>query len=273
MKPKKGKSCPNTERTCTLYVPNNDMNMENERMGVEIAPDVELAIRRLRALQGYREMAQLYDGAIREIKTKLDILDEEFKVRYAHNPIHHMESRQKSIDSMMGKLRKKGLPLTLEAARENLYDIAGIRVICYYIDDIYRIAEMITSQGDIAPLRVRDYIAQPKENGYRSLHIVARVPVFLSQKTEIVPVEIQIRTIAMDFWASLEHRLKYKGVEDVPDGIHERLTRCAETSAMLDREMQDIYHAINGFGGLKPAQLPPRMREFLEDMRRMENEM
>ena len=242
------------------------MNMNDERMGLDTTPDTELIARRLRALQEYREMVQLYNGAIREIKTKLDILDEEFKVRYAHNPIHHMESRQKSIDSILGKLRKRNLPLTLESARENLYDIAGIRVICYYIDDIYRIAGMITSQGDITPVRVRDYIAQPKENGYRSLHIVANVPVFLSQHTESVPVEIQIRTIAMDFWASLEHRLKYKGEEDVPDGIYERLTRCADTSAMLDREMQDIYHAINGFGGLEPAKLPQRMREFLEDM-------
>ena len=242
------------------------MNMNDELRGLDLSPDTELIGRRLRALQEYREMAQIYDGAIREIKTKLDILDEEFKVRYAHNPIHHMESRQKSIESILGKLHKRNLPLTLESARENLYDIAGVRVICYYIDDIYRIAEMITSQGDITPVRVRDYIAQPKENGYRSLHIVAKVPVFLTRHTEIVPVEIQIRTIAMDFWASLEHRLKYKGAEAVPDGIHERLTRCANTSAMLDREMQDIYHAINGFGGLAPASLPQRMREFLEDM-------
>lgn len=249
------------------------MNMDVERMGLDTLPDTELIGRRLKTLQEYREMSQLYDGAIREIKTKLDILDEEFNVRYAHNPIHHMESRQKSIDSILGKLYKKKLPLTLEAARENLYDIAGIRVICYYIDDIYRIAEMITSQGDITPIRVRDYIAQPKENGYRSLHIVAKVPVFLSRNTESVPVEIQIRTIAMDFWASLEHRLKYKSAEAVPDGIHERLTRCAQTSAMLDREMQDIYHAINGFGGLAPAQLPPRMREILEDMRNMEKKV
>ena len=235
-------------------------------MGIAAAPDIDLVGRRLRALQEYREMQQLYDGAIREIKTKLDILDEEFNVRFAHNPIHHMESRQKSIDSILGKLHKKGLPMTLEAAREHIMDIAGIRVICYYIDDIYRVAEMITSQGDITPIRVRDYIAEPKENGYRSLHIVAKVPVFLSQRTENVPVEIQIRTIAMDFWASLEHRLKYKAQDDVPDGVQERLARCAETSAMLDREMQDIYHAINGFGGLKPATLSPKMREFLEKM-------
>ena len=219
----------------------------------------------LGSIQAFREFSQLYNAAIREIKTKLDILDDEFKVRYEHNPIHHMESRLKSVDSMLGKLRKKELPLTLSAAREYLYDIAGVRVICYYIDDIYRVADMITSQSDIQPVRVRDYIAEPKPNGYRSLHIVARVPVFLSQKTEFVPVEIQIRTIAMDFWASLEHRLKYKA-QDVPDGIPERLRRCAETSAMLDREMEDIYHAINGFGGLEPATLPQKLRDFAEEM-------
>jgi len=241
-------------------------NMDHESMGINTGIDVDIISRRLRALQEYRELEQLYNGAIREIKTKLDILDEEFNVRYAHNPIHHMESRQKSVESILGKLYKKGLQLTLEAAKENILDIAGIRVICYYIDDIYRIAEMITSQGDIELVRVRDYIAYPKENGYRSLHIVAKVPVFLSQRTEYVPVEIQIRTIAMDFWASLEHRLKYKTESDVPEGVQERLARCAETSAMLDREMQDIYHAINGFGGLKPAVLPQRMRALLDMM-------
>ncbi len=240
------------------------MNMNAETMGIDTAPDIELISRRIKTLQEYREMQQLYNGAIREIKTKLDILDEEFKVRHAHNPIHHMESRQKSIESIMTKLYNNGFQLSLESAKENLLDIAGIRVICYYIDDIYRIAEMITSQGDITPIRVRDYIASPKENGYRSLHIVARVPVFLSQRTEHVPVEIQIRTIAMDFWASLEHRLKYKGAAEVPEGVQERLARCAETSAMLDREMQDIYHAINGFGGLEPAVLPSRMRTILD---------
>lgn len=237
-----------------------------EKLIPENPPRGDQIERGMETLQAYREFQQLYNGAIREIKTKLDILDEEFKVRYAHNPIHNMESRQKSIDSILGKMKKKGLPLTLTAARENLYDIAGVRVICYYIDDIYRIAGMITSQEDIQLVRVRDYITHPKPNGYRSLHIVAKVPVFLSQRQELVPVEIQIRTIAMDFWASLEHRLKYKSGGDVPDGIPERLARCAETSAMLDKEMQDIYHAINGFGGLEPAKMPQKMRAFVEEI-------
>lgn len=224
--------------------------------------EIERLEQQILSLQEYREFSQLYDGAIREVRTKLDILDSEFEVRYEHNPIHHMESRQKSVKSMLGKLAGKGLPGTLESARENLFDVAGIRVICFYLDDIYRIANLLTAQTDITLVRTRDYIAHPKANGYRSLHLVVKVPVFLSRKVELVPVEIQIRTIAMDFWASLEHQLRYKAGEGVPDGIPERLARCAQTSAMLDQEMQDIYHAINGFGGLEMAQMSPQMRKL-----------
>ena len=221
--------------------------------------EFEIIEKQLSNLQEYREFSHLYDSAIREVMTKLEVLNSEFTIKYAHNPIHHMEHRQKSIPSMMGKLQKNGFPMTLEAARENLYDIAGIRVICYYIDDIFRIANLLTAQNDITLLRTRNYIAHPKENGYRSLHLVVQVPVFLSNKTELMAVEIQIRTIAMDFWASLEHQLRYKGDGIVPDGIPERLARCAETSAMLDLEMQDIYHAINGFGGMEPARLSAQL--------------
>ena len=213
----------------------------------------------LKSMQNYREFSHLYDSAILEVMTKLNVLDAEFNIRYAHNPIHHMESRQKSIPSMMQKLEKKGLPPTLAAARENLYDIAGVRVICYYIDDIYRIANLLTSQSDITLIRTRNYIASPKENGYRSLHLVVKVPVFLSQKTAMVPVEIQIRTIAMDFWASLEHQLRYKSSGELDEEIPKRLARCAEASAARDLEMQDIYHAINGFGGMEPAKLSPEL--------------
>ncbi len=237
--------------------------MENRQLPL---PDFSKLDRQFRTLQEYREFSQLYNGAIREVQTKLDILDEEFKVRYEHNPIHHMEFRQKTIESMMGKLYKKEKPISLQSARENLYDIAGIRVICFYIDDIYRLANMLTSQGDITLVRTRDYIAHPKKNGYRSLHLVVKVPVFLSRSTELVPVEIQIRTIAMDFWASLEHQLRYKSGEDVSAGIPERLARCAETSAMLDLEMQDIYHAINGFGGLEPAALSPQLMKMANEI-------
>ena len=221
--------------------------------------DFETMEKQLRNLQEFREFSHLYESAIREIMTKLEILDAEFNIKYSHNPIHHMESRQKSIPSMMGKLQKKGLPLSLESAAENLYDIAGIRVICYYIDDIYRIANLLTAQSDVTLVRTRNYIAHPKENGYRSLHLVVKVPIFLATKTELVPVEIQIRTIAMDFWASLEHQLRYKGSGTVPDGIPECLARCAETSSALDLEMQDIYHAINGYGDIEPVRLSSQL--------------
>ena len=196
--------------------------------------------------QQYREMMQLYSAAVREVRTKVEILDEEFRTRYAHNPIHHIDSRLKSPQSMMKKLARKGLPQTLEAAEANLNDIAGIRIVCNYLDDIYRIAELLRRQRDVEFVHLRDYIQNPKESGYRSLHLVIRIPVFLSSHTELVPVEVQIRTIAMDFWASLEHQLRYKSNHETTQQLRRRLQHCAEASAALDREMQDIYREISG---------------------------
>ena len=206
--------------------------------------------------QQYREMMQLYSAAVREVRTKVEILDEEFRTRYAHNPIHHIDSRLKSPQSMMKKLARKGLPQTLEAAEANLNDIAGIRIVCNYLDDIYRIADLLQRQRDVEFVHRRDYIQNPKESGYRSLHLVIRIPVFLSSHTELVPVEVQIRTIAMDFWASLEHQLRYKSNHETTQQLRRRLQHCAEASAALDREMQDIYREINGVstGETAPAQ-------------------
>ena len=198
--------------------------------------------------QQYREMMQLYSAAVREVRTKVEILDEEFRTRYAHNPIHHIDSRLKSPQSMMKKLARKGLPQTLEAAEANLNDIAGIRIVCNYLDDIYRIADLLQRQRDVEFVHRRDYIENPKESGYRSLHLVIRIPVFLSSHTELVPVEVQIRTIAMDFWASLEHQLRYKSDQETTQKLRQRLQRCAEISARLDEEMQSIYREINGEG-------------------------
>ena len=196
--------------------------------------------------QQYREMMQLYSAAVREVRTKVEILDEEFRTRYARNPIHHIDSRLKSPQSMMKKLARKGLPQTLEAAEANLNDIAGVRIICNYLEDIYRIADLLQRQRDVEFVHRRDYIENPKESGYRSLHLVIRIPVFLSSHTELVPVEIQIRTIAMDFWASLEHQLRYKSNHETTQQLRRRLQHCAEASAALDREMQDIYREISG---------------------------
>jgi len=196
-------------------------------------------IRKLFAIQ------QLYNSAIKEIKTKLEILDEEFQVKFDHNPIHHMEYRLKSPKSIIEKLEKKNCEISTASIKQNLTDVAGVRVICNYIDDINRIADLLTQQDDIALIRRRDYIAKPKANGYRSLHLIVTVPVFLAETTERVPVEIQIRTIAMDFWASLEHELKYKAEDKISEDLRRRLKESAESIARIDAEMQSIYKEIN----------------------------
>lgn len=203
---------------------------------------------RFSQMRSMMETQQVYRGAINEITTKLETLDAEFRVRYEHNPIHHIVSRLKSPQSIMGKLKRRNLPLSIEVAREELLDIAGVRVICNYIEDIYDIAEMLERQSDVESIRRRDYIAHPKENGYRSLHLIVRVPVYLSDRTEHVPVEVQIRTIAMDFWASLEHELRYKAPTEETDYVRARLTDCARISADLDLEMQAIRNQCLGGG-------------------------
>ena len=210
--------------------------------------DTELALIKLTGgreqQQQFLEMSHLYDGAIREIRTKLEILDREFNIRYASNPIHHIDSRLKSPRSIIEKLQRKGWPVSVESAEEHLNDIAGVRIVCNYIDGIYRLANMLVRQQDLELVCQKDYIRNPKPNGYRSLHLVLRVPVFLSSHTELVPVEVQIRTIAMDFWASLEHQLRYKSDVEATAPLKDRLQRCAEQSAALDVEMQSIYREM-----------------------------
>ena len=195
-------------------------------------------------LQDFFELMQLYNSAIREVRTKLETLDEEFHVRYNHNPIHHIESRLKSPQSIFEKLKRKGYEISVESIRNNLTDIAGIRVICNYIEDIYTISELLLQQDDITLIRKRDYIANPKENGYRSLHLVIEIPIFLSDRKELVPVEIQIRTIAMDCWASLEHQLMYKSAKSLPDYLRVQLKECADSIADIDLKMQNIFKQL-----------------------------
>lgn len=195
-------------------------------------------------IREYFYQIQLYNAAIKEVRTKLEILDEEFSVRYSHNPIHHMEYRLKKPKSIIEKLQRKNLPISVESMTKNLYDIAGVRVICNYIEDVYRVADLLVSQDDVTEVRVRDYIKEPKDNGYRSLHLVVSIPIFLAEKTVPVLVEVQIRTIAMDFWASLDHQLRYKTKESVPAGLKERLKTCADTITSLDSEMQAIYKEL-----------------------------
>lgn len=196
-------------------------------------------------LQEFMALQQLYDAGIKEVRTKLEILDDEFKIRHDHNPIHHMEYRLKSVNSILGKLEKRGLEVSLDSIVTNLTDIAGVRVICNYVSDVYKIADLLIKQSDIKLIAKKDYIKHPKENGYRSLHLVVEVPIFLAEKVQPTTVEIQIRTIAMDFWASLEHHLRYKADNEVPDGVRDELIECAKTISNLDYKMQGIHEELN----------------------------
>lgn len=186
-----------------------------------------------------------YSAAMKEVQTKLEILDDEFQMKHRRNPIHHIESRLKSIRSIMEKLGRKKYPVSIQSAVEHLTDIAGIRVICSYVQDVYTIARLLTTQDDIRLIRTRDYIRSPKANGYRSLHLLVEVPVFLQEGRMMIPVEVQIRTIAMDFWASLEHSLRYKAAGIVPDDICEELHEVGEDIAALDQKMQSIHDRID----------------------------
>jgi len=192
-------------------------------------------------VDGFVTLRCRYQAALREVKTKLEILNDEFQTRHSRNPIHHMEDRIKRPESVAQKLQRKGLPLTPQAAMDHLHDIAGIRVVCAYQDDAYIIARLLTGQDDIRLIETRDYIQHPKPNGYRSLHLIVEVPIFLSDGKMLVPVEVQIRTIAMDFWASLEHQLRYKETASVPETLNQQLYEAAEKIAALDAEMQHIH--------------------------------
>ena len=194
------------------------------------------------------DLMQVYEGAMYEISTKLEILDGEFQVRFSHDPIHHMERRLKSVDSILEKLHRHDLPLTVESIKNCLFDVAGVRVICNYRDDVYSVSNYLSTQSDIQVLRVKDYIKQPKQNGYRSLHVIYAVPVFLSSGAHYTPVEVQFRTIAMDYWASLEHALRYK--TDLPDAKlaehSQTLLDCARSLQNIEVQMQGIHRDING---------------------------
>jgi len=195
------------------------------------------------SLRGLAELMQVYNAAMKEISTKLEVLDDEFHIHHSHNPIHHLECRIKGIQSIFEKMRRYDVPFSLDSARERVHDIAGIRVICNYIDDIYVVESLLIQQPDITLVKRKDYIERPKENGYRSLHLVVKVPVFLSEKTELVPVEIQLRTIAMDYWASLEHMLRYKNNSDMAE-YASTLLECANTLADTEKAMQQIRMRI-----------------------------
>jgi putative GTP pyrophosphokinase len=182
-----------------------------------------------------------YKFALEEINTKINILKEEFQYVHDYNPIEHVESRVKSPESLLNKLQRKGLEISIDSIQRNIRDIAGVRITCSFVSDIYEIKNMLESQKDITVLECKDYIRHPKPNGYQSLHLIVQIPIFMSDREELVPVEIQIRTIAMDFWASLEHKIYYKYNKEIPQRIVNELKEAADTAARLDRKMETIH--------------------------------
>jgi len=213
----------------------------------------------------YKELRMIYACAMKEIKTKFDILNTEFSLQYHRNPISSIQTRLKSTASIVEKLAKLHQSVDIEHIDEHIHDIAGVRVICSYIDDVYLVAEALLKQDDITLVKRKDYIAHPKENGYRSLHLIVKVPVFLSERRLEMEVEVQLRTIAMDFWASLEHQLHYKTTFDGKDALMDELRRCAETISQTDNEMMQIRLKMDAL-----TTVPTEEEILLERMRKLD---
>lgn len=195
-------------------------------------------------LLSFRQFHSYYRCAMLEIETKFQVLNEEFSLRYDRNPINSIHTRLKSVFSIKDKLQRKNLPVTIESIENNLDDIAGIRIVCAFCEDVYYLEKALLQQDDIELIRRKDYIQNPKENGYRSLHLIVSVPIFLSNEKRMTKVEVQIRTVAMDSWASLEHQLRYKKDIDNSAEIESELLTCAELSRELDMRMNHLRERI-----------------------------
>ena len=198
---------------------------------------MELREERDSEVESWEEVILIYRSALKQISTKLEILNDEFQHVHRYNPIEHIKSRLKTSESIVKKLRRQGHESTIQNMIQYVNDIAGIRVICSFTSDIYRIAEMLTNQRDIKVISVKDYLVNPKPSGYKSYHMLVSVPVYLSDRIVDTKVEIQIRTVAMDFWASLEHKIHYKFEGKIPEGIENELIECARMVSELDAKM------------------------------------
>lgn len=219
--------------------------------------EVTVSLSQLRAARDEVQRFLLpYQFGLKEIETKVEILRDEFLQLHDYNPIEHISSRVKSADSLVAKVGRKGIDGDFDSIREHITDIAGVRVTCSFVADTYRLFDLLTQQDDIEVYSVKDYIADPKPNGYKSLHAIVRVPVFLSTGRVDVPVEVQFRTIAMDFWASLEHKIYYKFERQVPESLLAELKDAAASAAELDERMQRLHRQVHG---IRPA--PPRTLE------------
>ncbi len=208
-----------------------------EAMGIDHEQVQEMVL-------GFRRLLMTYRFGIDEVMTKITILREEFHHIHDYNPIEHVGSRLKSFDSILAKATRRGIDLTPQAVRDSMFDIAGVRVTCSFVSDIYRMRDLLVGQRDVTLLQEKDYIADPKGNGYKSLHLIVSVPVFLSDRVEQVVVEIQLRTIAMDFWASLEHKIYYKYERAIPVHLTDALTAAAAEAATLDATMERIHTEV-----------------------------
>lgn len=226
-------------------IPGTEEKVENETKNLD---EYGMYINMLETGKRYMAMMNKYRCAIMEVETKLKVLNTEFSLQYDRNPFESIKSRLKSPVSIMEKLRRKGLPINEEMLEqqieENLFDVAGLRVICAFQEDIYALSDLLVHQDDIQLLRTKDYIKNPKPNGYRSLHQILEIPVFLKEGKTFVKVEVQFRTIAMDFWASVDHKLRYKKNVTNEEEIMEKLRICADSITAIDEEMQKIRNMI-----------------------------
>ncbi len=231
-----------------LFAHKNQLEQKVEEQEVMLRKQdriIRIQAEKLKEAEPFNRLMMEYQAAIMEIETRLKVLNAEFSQEYNRNPFESIKSRLKTPASIYEKLERKGYPVTVDSIRENLKDVAGIRVICSFPDDIYRLAALLNKQDDIILLRKKDYIQNPKPNGYRSLHLILNVPIFLSKEKKYMMAEVQFRTIAMDFWASLEHKLKYKKHVNDTDEIVRRLKLCADSIEDLDYQMQELRDKID----------------------------
>ncbi|WP_141504960.1 GTP pyrophosphokinase [Paenibacillus luteus] len=210
----------------------------------------------------------MYKFALQELETKIEILKEEFHLLHDYNPIEHTSSRMKSPKSILEKLHRKQSELTFPSIRNNIKDIAGLRITCSFISDIYRISDMLKNQSDLNLLEVKDYIKNPKPNGYQSLHLLIEVPVFISDRRENVCVEVQIRTIAMDFWASLEHKIYYKYQQAIPPRLLSELKEAADSASALDQKMERLHNEIEAIKEERENDIGDEMIQLLMNNQR-----
>ena len=215
-----------------------------EYMDIETVKELDDIFKDVEELQKFRSLMMQYECAMLEVKTKLDVLNTELSVQNSRNPIESIKCRIKEPDSIMNKMKRLEVPFTVKNIEKNLNDIAGLRVICSFPDDIYTLVGYLVKQDDIRLIQKKDYIKNPKPNGYRSLHLILEVPIFLTKEKKMMRVEVQFRTIAMDFWASLEHKLKYKKDIENAEVISQDLYFCAELISQLDGRMQQIRRRL-----------------------------